>query len=120
MHGLGAFREALAEKLELARWACSELKKIPGVEIIAEPQLSIVAFRISRPGAGEDETNVLNREFLGRVNAKKRVYLTGTTIGGRFVVRICVISFRTHLDRMREAIEDIRSAAAGALAARTS
>lgn len=120
MHGLGAFREALAEKLELARWACAELKKIPGIEIVAEPQLSIVVFRISRPGSGEEDTNVLNRDFLGRVNAKKRVYLTGTTVNGNFVVRICVISFRTHLDRMREAIEDIRDAAAGALSSRSS
>ncbi len=120
MHGLGAFRHALAEKLELASWACAELKKIPGVEIVAEPQLSIVAFRISRPGAGEEEANLLNRDFLGRVNAKKRVYLTGTTVNGKFVVRICVISFRTHLDRMREAIEDIRAAATEAFASRSS
>ena len=119
MHGLGAFRDALAEKLELARWACSELKTVPGVEIVAEPQLSIVAFRITRPGEGADRTNLLNRDFLARVNARKRVYLTGTTVNGVFVVRICVISFRTHIDRMREAIEDIRSAAAESLAART-
>jgi aromatic-L-amino-acid decarboxylase len=116
MHGLRAFREALTEKLELARWACSELRRIPGIEIIAKPQLSIVAFRLSKPGLGEEERNRLNRDFLARVNAKKRVYLTGTTLTGRFVVRICVISFRTHLDRMRQAIEDIREAATDSLA----
>ncbi|MGH9443791.1 MAG: pyridoxal phosphate-dependent decarboxylase family protein [Thermoanaerobaculia bacterium] len=116
MHGLRAFRDALAEKLDLARWACAELRRIPRIEIVAEPQLSILAFRISAPGADEEENNRINHEFLERINARKRVYLTGTTVNGRFVVRICVISFRTHLDRMREAIENIRDAAAESFA----
>jgi hypothetical protein len=42
--------------------------------------------------------------------------LTGTTLPpadasakeGRFAIRICVLSFRTHLDRMRQGLEDIR------------
>jgi len=33
---------------------------------------------------------------------------------GRFLCRICVLSFRTHLDRMRAAVEDIRAAVAEA------
>ncbi len=119
MFGLRAFRDAIAEKLELARWACSELRDVTGVEIVAEPQLSIFAFRLSRPGLNDEQSNRLNREFLSRVNARKRVYLTGTILEGRFVVRICVISFRTHIDRMRQAIEDIRSAAAESLASRS-
>ena len=50
MHGIQPFRQALDEKLDLAAWATAELKKIPEVEIVAEPQLSIVAFRLNRPG----------------------------------------------------------------------
>jgi aromatic-L-amino-acid/L-tryptophan decarboxylase len=44
------------------------------------------------------------------VNAKGRVYITSTTARGRFLIRICVLSFRTHLDRMQMALEDIRAA----------
>jgi aromatic-L-amino-acid decarboxylase len=46
------------------------------------------------------------------VNARRRVYITSTTARGRFLVRICVLSFRTHLDRMQMAMEDIRAAIA--------
>ena len=53
MHGIGAFRRNLDEKLDLALWAAEELRRIPGVEILAEPQLSIVAFRLRRPGLDE-------------------------------------------------------------------
>jgi aromatic-L-amino-acid decarboxylase len=111
MHGIGPFRRNLEEKLALTRWATEELRGIPGIEILAEPQLSIVAFRFVRAGAAEDETNALNRRFLDAINARGRVYLTGTMLGSRFALRICVLSFRTHGDRVREGIEDIRAAA---------
>ena len=48
MHGAGPFRRNLEEKLELARRACERLRETPGIEIVAEPQLSIVAFRLAR------------------------------------------------------------------------
>lgn len=110
MHGIEPFRRNLAEKLDLAEWATRELRQTPGIEILAEPQLSIVAFRLRRAGLDEQSLNSLNRELMDRINKKKRVYLTGTMLRDRFAIRICVLSFRTHLDRMKEGIEDIRAA----------
>jgi len=107
MHGIGPFRRNLEEKLELARWACDRLREIPGVEIVAEPQLSIVAFRLARPGLAGEDLDELNRALMLRVNGRRRVYLTGTLLRGRFTVRICVLSFRTHRDRMQQALQDI-------------
>jgi aromatic-L-amino-acid/L-tryptophan decarboxylase len=111
MHGAGPFRRNLEEKLELARYASEKLKEIPGIEILAEPQLSIVAFRLRPPGTGDAALDGLNRAFLDRINSRRRVYLTATRLSGRFAIRICVLSFRTHRDRMDQALEDIRAAA---------
>ncbi|MEO8347324.1 MAG: aminotransferase class I/II-fold pyridoxal phosphate-dependent enzyme [Acidobacteriota bacterium] len=111
MHGIGPFRANLEEKLELTRWATEELRRIPGIEIVAEPQLSIVAFRLTPRGSELAAENDRNRAFLSAINARRRVYLTGTMLGPRFALRICVLSFRTHLDRMREGLEDVRAAA---------
>jgi aromatic-L-amino-acid decarboxylase len=111
MHGIGPFRRNLEEKLALARWACESLREIPGIEIVAEPQLSIVAFRLAPEGAGGDALDRLNRELLRRVNDRRRVYLTGTLVRGRFTLRICVLSFRTHMERMEMALEDVRTSA---------
>ena len=47
-------------------------------------------------------------ELMRRVNARRRVFLSGTEIGGRFVLRICVLSFRTHRDRVQDAVTAIR------------
>jgi aromatic-L-amino-acid decarboxylase len=38
------------------------------------------------------------------------VMLTGAVVDGKFVIRICVVSHRTHRDRMEMCIEDIRAA----------
>ena len=110
MHGIGPFRRNLDEKLDLAAWAAQELRRIPGIEILAEPQLSIVAFRLRVEGRGQEAVNRLNRDLMDRINGKKRIYLTGTMLGDRFAIRICVLSFRTHADRMEEGLEDIRNA----------
>lgn len=110
--GVAEFRRNLNEKIDLTRWATAELRGIPGMAIVAEPQLSIVAFRLERDGLDDAALDALNRELLERINAGKRIYLTATTVAGRFVLRICVLSFRTHLDRMEQGLADIRAAVA--------
>ena len=110
MHGIGVFRQQLDEKLDLAQWITERLREVEGIEIVAEPQLSLVAFRLFKPGLTPDELNELNRELLDAINGRKRVYISATTIQGDFILRICVLSFRTHLQRMKEGLEDIRAA----------
>ena len=110
MHGIGPFRTNLEEKLTLTRWATEQLRGIPDIEILAEPQLSIVAFRLRPAGVTGVTLDRLNRALMDRINARKRVYLTGTILRGQFAIRICVLSFRTHRDRMEEGLEDIRAA----------
>jgi aromatic-L-amino-acid decarboxylase len=39
------------------------------------------------------------------------VLLTGTLLGEVFALRMCILSFRTHADRVRMALEDLRAAA---------
>ena len=45
-------------------------------------------------------------------DARQRVMLTGAIVNGYFVIRICVVSHRTHMDRMQMCLEDIRAAVA--------
>jgi aromatic-L-amino-acid decarboxylase len=108
--GVGAFRAALDEKLDLARTAAEALRDMPGVEIVAEPELSTVAFRAVWPGLDAGETDARNRRLMDDVNRRRRVYLTGTTVNGQFLIRICVLSFRTHRDRIEQGLADIRVA----------
>jgi aromatic-L-amino-acid decarboxylase len=106
--GATAFRAALAEKLELAAYAAEQLRATPGLELVAPVDLSLVTFRVAADGATGDERT---RELLARVNARRRVHLSATKLRGRTVARICVLSFRTHRERLDEALTAIREEA---------
>jgi aromatic-L-amino-acid/L-tryptophan decarboxylase len=109
LHGLRAFREALDEKLDLTRFLYDELKQADGFELPWHPEVTVVAFRYTPHSGDADE---FNRRLLERVNASRRVFLSSTMIEGRFVIRACIVSHRTHRDRIEEAAEIIRKAAA--------
>ena len=68
------------------------------LELFDEPQLSVLALS-HRAGDAASE------ELLRRVNARRRVLLSSTRLHGRFALRLCVLSFRTHRDRVQEAVE---------------
>jgi aromatic-L-amino-acid decarboxylase len=108
LHGLEAFRQALQEKLELARYAYDQLREDPLFEMLDEPQLSVVAFRLRGTPA---EADAAGAELLRRVNARRRVFLSSTEIDGRYVLRICVLCFRTHRDRVQDAVTALREEA---------
>ena len=61
-------------------------------------------------GYPADKLDDLNRDLLARVNARQNVYMTGTMLGDVFALRMCVLSFRTHMDRMEQCLADIREA----------
>jgi aromatic-L-amino-acid decarboxylase len=102
LHGVGAFRAQIAEKLALARLAYEHLRADARFEVLDEPQLSVVAFRLARGG------DAANRELLERTNGGQRAFLSSTVLDGKLTLRLCVLSFRSHEDRVREAIEALR------------
>lgn len=113
LHGVAAFREALDEKLDLARAVYDALAGSLGFVLPAgEPDLSIVPFRLEPPSVtDEDDIDDLNTRLLECINDSKRVFLSSTQLGGRFTLRVAVLSHRTHRDRIDECIEIIREAA---------
>jgi aromatic-L-amino-acid/L-tryptophan decarboxylase len=116
LHGMAAFRDALDEKLDLAEHLYEALAETPGFELPVKPDLTVIPFRYVPRGANgprsDEEVDAFNRALLERINEPKRVFMTSTLLGGRFVIRPCIVSHRTHKDRIDEAIEIVRTAAA--------
>ncbi|MCZ6794623.1 MAG: pyridoxal-dependent decarboxylase [Planctomycetota bacterium] len=112
LHGVRAFREALREKRQLAVQAFEALSAEPDIEVAAPPELSLFAFRQRHPGVDREEENRRNRRLLGRINAPRRIMVTGTEVGGKYWVRICVLHLRTHRERVDEGLDIIRESLA--------
>jgi aromatic-L-amino-acid decarboxylase len=106
LYGASVFREYLDEKLDLAQWACQQLKLLPDISIIAAPQLSVVAFRYRD---SSENANQLNRQLLERVNATRRTFISSTTINGRLILRIALLCFRTHKADVEATLSAIRA-----------
>lgn len=98
VHGVAAFRSALDEKLDLARHAYRALRRDPGFETPLAPDLSVVVFRAA------DLDDVTNRKLLAGVNDTGRVFLSGTMVNGRYVLRLCVLSHRSHATHVADAL----------------
>ena len=111
MHGIGPFRENLEEKLALAREAEEALRAMPDVEIMASPQLSVLAFRLNPRERGPEALDALNDRWLEAITRRQRILLSPTRLDGRLTLRMALLSFRTHGDRLRAGLEDIREAA---------
>ena len=116
LHGAKAFRDALEEKLALAQ-LCTEgidrrITEGRSLELVARPQLSTVAFRLWREADEPLERwNARNVRLLERINARNRAYLSSTSLpvvdGNAVTLRVCVLSFRTHRERIEALLEDL-------------
>ncbi len=95
--GLAGYRESIARDLALARSLRQRLGAQPHFEIVAEGPLSVTCFRFVPPSVAgrEDAIARLNRRLLDLVQAEGDVFLTSTELGGRFVLRACIVNFRT-------------------------
>lgn len=100
VYGIGPFKLNLEEKLELANWFANELRKVKGVEIVAEPQLSIFAMRL--------ESDQKTEELLVRMNKKGTLFLSSCKLDGKMAIRFCFLGFRLHFERLAQALLEMK------------
>jgi len=56
------------------------------------------------------DQNEATRRLLDHVAARGRVMMSGCEVDGRFLARVCVLSFRTHEQQIDECVEDVADA----------
>jgi aromatic-L-amino-acid/L-tryptophan decarboxylase len=92
MFGAAAFRSVAA---------------LPHVMIDAPPELSLFAFHLTWPGASREEEDRATRSLMDETTRRGRVMITGAVARGRYLGRVCVLSFRTHEATIDKLIEDM-------------
>jgi len=111
LFGARRLRSAIAEKRALAISAAERIGSVPGVVMVAPPQLSLFAFHLTWKGASLEEENVATRALLEGVATRGRVYLSGCNIAGRELARVCILSFRTRRAQVDACVEDVTAVA---------
>lgn len=102
LFGVAPFRAALEEKLLLAEYFYRRIRELDGFVTGPHPDLSIVAFRY-RPEAGNADE--FNRKLALALREDGRVFLSTTTLDGKFVLRMAVLAHNTHLDTVDRTLE---------------
>jgi aromatic-L-amino-acid decarboxylase len=105
--GERGYRELISRDVALAQALQARLRARGDFELVAAGPLSITCFRYAPPGARD--LDALNRDVLERIQREGHVYLTSTELGGRLVLRACIVNFRTteaDLDRLLEAVAE--------------
>ncbi len=103
--GLNPFRAALEEKILLARYAYDKLKEMNNIELGNYPDLSVVTFRYLLKNGDSDN---FNKRLIEEIQKDGRVFLSSTILNGKYILRMAVVSFRTHLKEIDLALEIIK------------
>ena len=110
-YGVEGLRAMVREHLRLAALVKDWVEGDGRFELLAPVDLGLVCFRLD-DGREESGLNELNRRLLERVNASGHVFLTHTTLRGKYTIRL-VVGQRTTEERHVRGAWDIISAAAG-------
>jgi len=112
--GLYSLGEAIESNLACARHLESMVRASDDFEMVAPVGLSIFCFRhVPRELRGESPNAIdaFNERLLVALQRDGSSYLSNTTLGGRFVLRGCVLNYRTTLRDMEILLDDLRRVA---------
>ncbi len=101
LFGLAPFRAALSEKIQLARYFHEKIQLVEGFKVGPYPDLSVVTYRYLPERGSADAFNEL---LTKKIQEDGRVFISSTRVGGQFVLRLAISSFRTHLSDIDEAL----------------
>jgi len=96
-HGVDGYARMMEDHIELARYLYDRLRETPNLEPMAPAGLSIVCFRYTPEVLRGDATRLdaINKMLLERIQLGGRAFLSSTVLRGTFVLRACIINYRT-------------------------
>ncbi|HJZ75609.1 MAG TPA: aspartate aminotransferase family protein [Vicinamibacterales bacterium] len=111
--GAAAYRQMIADDIRLARAMADAVRRHGELELTTQ-ELSITTFRyVPRDlraaigeAAAEAHLNSLNREVLDRLQRGGEAFVSNAVVGGRYVLRACIVNFHTTLADV-EAVPEI-------------
>lgn len=112
LHGVAPFRACLREKILLTQYFYNEVQKL-GFEVGPRPQLTVSIYRYLPENGSANE---FNGQLVKEIKSDGRLFVSSTTIGDTFWIRIAVVNFRTHrrhidlfLSVLKELVEKLKS-----------
>jgi aromatic-L-amino-acid/L-tryptophan decarboxylase len=114
-HGAETYGRRIAHDVALTRYLAECIEERDCFELAAPLELSICCFRYVPGDLGEGEgreeyLDLLNERIMAAAQMDGRVYYSNAILGDRFVLRTCIVNFRTeaiHLDLTLDVTEEL-------------
>jgi len=112
--GRAGVGDLIARHLALARHLAARVDAAPDLERLAPVELSIVCFRYAPADLRSDEgaLDLLNTRLMQAVQEAGDVFLTQTTLSGRFALRACVLHYATTEADIAALVDAVRATGA--------
>jgi 5-histidylcysteine sulfoxide synthase len=102
--GIAPFILNLEEKLKLSDWLTSEISKNKNLELVSPPELTILAFAHKKGDAS-------TKKLLEKINTRGTLFLSSCTLEGKLAIRVCLLGYRVHYERLSIALKEIEAMA---------
>jgi aromatic-L-amino-acid decarboxylase len=109
-YGVKGIQEVIREHIRLAQLFRSWVEAHNSFELMAPVSLSLVCFRLN-DGRSEEGLGDLYSQLLQRINQTGKVFLTHTSLKGKYVLRMAIGQRTTREEHVREAWETIQEKA---------
>jgi aromatic-L-amino-acid decarboxylase len=107
--GRQGYADSVAEDIQLSQRLFEIATAEPELEAVTQA-LSITTFRYVPPGvdaAATAELNALNEKILDDLQRSGRAYVSNAMIDGRFLLRACIVNFRTTEEDLTELVRAV-------------
>ncbi len=110
-YGVKGLQEIVREHLRLAGLFKEWVEEDSRFALLAPVNFSLVCFRLTKEGASEEELARLNAALLEKVNATGEVFMTHTSLKGRYAIRMAIGQRTTTEKHVRRAWDLISQSA---------
>jgi len=108
--GVDAFRRAIDRSIDLTILAQRRIEDDPRLELVSPASLGVVTFRRrGAAGAAAGDVDRGNERLVATLAQHGDVLLTGTTLAGRYAIRLCVLNHTSGEADVLAALEAVAS-----------
>jgi aromatic-L-amino-acid decarboxylase len=94
-HGSDALAAVIEQNVRQAHDLARRVMAHAELELLAPVPLNVVCFRFVAPGLSDARLNAVNEEILLRLQERGIAVPSGTTLGGRFAIRVANVNHRS-------------------------
>lgn len=111
-YGADRLKAMIEKDIHLTRYLADEVKMSNDFELSSDPLLGIVCFRYKGDLENNEVAKIdhLNQLMIPALEKDRRVFITGTRLGDRSVIRACLINHRLqkqHIDQLIQVLREV-------------